>query len=238
MSCFDVKILDPDINTIQIETCIGDQPASIDILTYDNVSVVEVNSCVALLPSDINGLIPVKDILSGSGINVSSTSGVYTIDLSNPIIYSSGIVDLLENVQDIIGNSGLSAGNYININYNDNTGFTTVSATGLQPSGNYSLVGHTHTSDNITNFNSSVSGLLPVKSINAGSGIGIVSSSGDFTVSVTGTFGLTGEQVDDRVKDLLVPGAYINLNYNDNLDSLTISVTGLQPSGNYSVVGH
>jgi hypothetical protein len=282
MSCFDVQILDPNINTIEIETCIGDQPSSI----------VEVNHCIALLPSEINELIPVLDIIGGSGILVSSSSGLYTVSLSNPTISASGIVDLTEAVQDIIGNSGLLAGNYININYNDNTGFTTISATGLQPSGNYanaihthtssditdfnssvsgllpsvtgtgyvsssfsnnlytisvtglqpsgnySVDGHTHTSSNITDFNSSVSGLLPVKNISAGSGIGISSVSGDFTVSVTGTFGLTDEEVDDRVSNLLVGGNYVNLNYNDLGNSLIISVTGVQPSGNYSLIGH
>jgi hypothetical protein len=292
MSCFDVQILDPNINTIEIETCIGDQPSSIDIVTYDNTSIVEVNHCIALLPSEINELIPVLDIIGGSGILVSSSSGLYTVSLSNPTISASGIVDLTEAVQDIIGNSGLLAGNYININYNDNTGFTTISATGLQPSGNYanaihthtssditdfnssvsgllpsvtgtgyvsssfsnnlytisvtglqpsgnySVDGHTHTSSNITDFNSSVSGLLPVKNISAGSGIGISSVSGDFTVSVTGTFGLTDEEVDDRVSNLLVGGNYVNLNYNDLGNSLIISVTGVQPSGNYSLIGH
>jgi hypothetical protein len=238
MSCFDVQILDPKINTIEIETCIGDQPASIDIITYDNISTVEINHCVALLPSEINDLITVQDILAGSGIIVNSNNGIYTISLSDPTIAATGIVDLLETVQDIIGNSGLLGSSYITINYNDSTGYTTISATGLQPSGNYSVVGHTHNSSDITNFNSSVSGLLPVKNISAGSGIGIVSSSGDFTVSVTGTFGLTGEQVDDRVSQLLVAGPYINLNYNDNLDTLTITATGLQPSGNYANAIH
>lgn len=363
MSCFDVKILDPNINTIEIETCIGDQPASIDVITYDNTSTVEINHCVALLPSEINDLITVKDIIAGSGISVSDSSGIYTVSLSNPTISSSGIVDFLESVQDVIGNSGLVAGNYININYDDSSGYTTISATGLQPSGNYSVIGHTHlstditdstsfgrniltassyaaqnklgweeiissslqakvggqyfvkptpvfvlvyftvtdpispsvgdfytiikypgsqtivvggiiynnpiliyrmyqqtntdmlnptfgwvtytlnsfhthTSSDIINFNSAVSGLLPVKNISAGSGIGISSVSGDFTVSVTGTFGLTSEEVDDRISNLLLAGNYVNLNYNDLGNSLTISVTGVQPSGNYSVVGH
>jgi hypothetical protein len=233
MSCFDVKIIDPDINTIEIQTCIGEQPSSIDIVTYDNTALVEVSHCIALLPSDISELIPVQDIVAGSGISVSSISGIYTISSNN-----SDPVSLLETVQDIIGNSGLLAGNYINVNYNDSTGYTTVSATGLQPSGNYSVDGHTHTSSNITDFNSSVSGLLPVKNISAGSGIGISSVSGDFTVSVTGTFGLTDEEVDDRVSNLLVGGNYVNLNYNDLGNSLIISVTGVQPSGNYSLIGH
>lgn len=157
MSCFEVKILDPNINTIEIEKCIGDQPASIDIVTYNNTSVLEVSHCIGL---------------------------------------SSEIAGLLESVQDIIGNSGLLSGNYININYNDNTGFTTISATGLQPSGNYSIVGHNHISSDITNFNSSVSGLLP---------------------SVSGSNN--------------VVSSFANNVY-------TISVSGLQPSGNYSAIGH
>lgn len=238
MSCFDVKILDPNINTIEIETCIGDQPASIDILTYDNTSLIEVNHCVALLPSEINDLITVKDILAGSGINVADNSGIYTISLSNPTIYTSGIIDFVEGVQDIIGNSGLVSGSYISLSYNDNSGLTTISATGLQPSGNYSVIGHSHSAIDITDFDSSVSGLLPVKNITSGSGISVSNNSGDFTISVTGSFGLTGEQVDDRVNDLLKAGSYINLNYDDNSDSLTISATGLQPSGNYSLEGH
>lgn len=46
------------------------------------------------------------------------------------------------------------------------------------------------------------------------------------------------ETIDDRVNSLLIPGNFINLNYNDNSNSLTVSVTGVQPSGNYSLVGH
>lgn len=292
MSCFDVQILDPNINTVEIETCIGDQPSSINIITYDNTNILEINNCIALLPSEINDLIIVKNILAGSGIAVISSSGIYTISLNNPNLISSDISDFLESVQDIIGQSGLNTGDYVNLNYNDITGLTTISVTGLQPSGNYSvvghthtsnnitdftssvsgllpsitgvgqasssflnnvysisvtglqpsgnysLVGHTHTSSNITDFNSSVSGLLPVKNISAGSGIGISSASGDFTVSVTGSFGLTSEEVDDRVSNLLVAGNYVNLNYNDSADILTVSVTGVQPSGNYSIIGH
>jgi hypothetical protein len=51
------------------------------------------------------------------------------------------------------------------------------------------LSNHKHTSLNITDFNSSVSGLLPVKSIVAGSNITISSSSGAYTINSTGTSG-------------------------------------------------
>jgi hypothetical protein len=46
-----------------------------------------------------------------------------------------------------------------------------------------SISGHTHTSSNITDFNSSVSGLLPVKNIIAGSGMSVSSTSGNFTIT-------------------------------------------------------
>lgn len=54
------------------------------------------------------------------------------------------------------------------------------------PSGTYSLIGHTHTSSQITDFNNSVSGLLPVKNISAGSYVNVSSSTGVYTISVTG----------------------------------------------------
>jgi hypothetical protein len=49
-----------------------------------------------------------------------------------------------------------------------------------------SLSGHAHTSSDITDFNSSVSGLLPVTNIVSGSGISISSSGGSFTINSTG----------------------------------------------------
>jgi hypothetical protein len=106
------------------------------------------------------------------------------------------------------------------------------------PSGNFALVNHNHTSNDITDFNSSVSGLLPVKNISSGSGINVTNNSGNFVVSVTGSVGLTSEEVDDRVSNLLVGGSNIVLNYNDSANQLTISTSGLQLSGNYSVEGH
>lgn len=46
------------------------------------------------------------------------------------------------------------------------------------------------------------------------------------------------EDIDHLVSQILVPGDGINLNFNDANDELIISTTGLQPAGNYSVVGH
>lgn len=89
---------------------------------------------------------------------------------------SSGLTE--EQVDDRI-NSLLVAGTGIVLSYNDNANTLTVST-----SGNYSLVGHSHSSSDITNFNSSVSGILPVKNIISGSGISVTSSGEIFTIGV------------------------------------------------------
>ena len=222
----------------------GHNHNSIDIVDFD---------------SSVSGLLPVKNILSGSGISVVNSGSIFTVAVTGQFGLTS------EEVDDRVS-SLLAAGYGVNLNYDDNLNTLTISTTGLQPSGNYSLVGHSHAisdvsglqnildnkqpsgsyasgvhshiSSDITNFNSGVSGLLPVKNVSGGSGISVSNSGGDFTVAVTGQFGLTSEQVDDRVSNLLVAGNYINLNYNDNADTLTVNVTGLQPSGNYATSIH
>lgn len=99
-----------------------------------------------------------------------TTSGLYIngneVSLVGHTHTSSNITDLTESVQDIVGASGfLVPGTGISINYNDGANTLTVSTTGLQPSGNYSIIGHTHTSSDITNFNSSVSGVVSTVSV-------------------------------------------------------------------------
>lgn len=52
-----------------------------------------------------------------------------------------------------------------------------------------SVSGHSHTTSDITNFNSSVSGLLPVTNITAGTNISISSNAGNFTINSTAAGG-------------------------------------------------
>jgi hypothetical protein len=89
-----------------------------------------------------------------------------------------------------------------------------------------SVSGHTHISSHITDFNSSVSGLLPITDIVGGTNISVIPSGTIYTISVSGSLGLTTEEVDDRVASLLVAGSGINLNYDDNGNILTISSSG------------
>lgn len=181
--------------------------------------------------SSVSDLLPVKDITAGTNISVSSSNGTYTVSVSG----SLGLTE--EQVDDRV-NGLLVGGTGISLSYDDNGNSLTIATSGLQPSGDYSLNGHTHIASNITDFNSSVSGLLPVKDIIAGTNISVSSSFGSYTVSVSGSLGLTEEQVDDRVSNLLVAGTGITLTYDDNGNTLTIATSGLQPSGNYSLTGH
>lgn len=118
------------------------------------------------------------------------------------------------------------------LSFDSNSGRLLISGVAVSTSG------HQHQPSDITNFASSVSGLIPVKGISAGTGIVLSSNSGIFTINVSGNFGLTGEEVDDRVSGLLIGNSGISLTYDDLNNRLFISTSGLQPSGNYSLVGH
>ena len=84
-------------------------------------------------------------------------------------------------VMDIVG-TGIVAGTGIVLKYDTNAydGQLTVNTSGLAYSG------HTHTASAITDFNSSVSGLLPITSVAAGTGVNITSAGTTYTVNVTG----------------------------------------------------
>jgi hypothetical protein len=60
-----------------------------------------------------------------------------------------------EDIEDLIGDGFLIAGTGIYISYDDDGNSLTISTSGV------SLDGHTHTSNNITDFGTAVSGLLP-----------------------------------------------------------------------------
>ena len=72
----------------------------------------------------------------------------------------------------VVGSGFIASG--LNVN-----ALLTLNGTGV------SVVGHTHTSSDITNFNSAVSGLLPVTNILAGTSISVTSSGSVFTINST-----------------------------------------------------
>ena len=121
------------------------------------------------------------------------------------------------------------------LQYNSASGLWMPSSSGnfttLQVGGTgVSLIGHTHTSSDITNFNSSVSGLLPVKDIIAGSGISITSSSGSFTINANGGGG--GGGITDIIQD-----ATPQLGGNLDLNGYNISGVAFYTSPTGTVIG-
>jgi hypothetical protein len=238
-----------NVNNVSVSVS-GHTHISSDITNF-NTAVSGLLIPYALLDSpNFSGIPTVPTASSGTNTTQIASTAFVRTEISNLVDSSPSTLDTLNELASALGDDPNFATTVTNLiggkvsKSGDSMTGTLYAPTGVFSSGltlngvSVSVSGHSHISSDITDFNSSVSGLLPVKNIFAGSGIGIVNSSGDYTVSVTGTFGLTSEEVDDRVSNLLVSGSYINLNYNDLANTLTVSATGLQPSGNYSIVGH
>jgi len=109
---------------------------------------------------------------------------------------------------DFIGTSG------INISYASPSGTVTVSVTGLS-------------SSYLSDFNSAVSGLLPVKNILAGTNISVSGNNGTYTISSNGADTNT---VKDIIGATIVGVSGIRASYDNTTKVETISVTGLSSS--------
>jgi hypothetical protein len=126
-----------------------------------------------------------------------------------------------------VDTSGATNGQFLQ--YNSSTDYWIPSSSGnftnLQVNGTgVSLSGHTHTSSNITDFNSSVSGLLPVTNIVSGSGISISSSGGSFTINLNAYSVLIGD------------GSAISYTVNHNLGATNdVNVSVRETGTNYYV---
>lgn len=128
-------------------------------------TILEIQSCAG---DSINNLI-IEQSPTTSNLTVSQCMAVLPSDINDIII---GQID-----------NHLTSGSGISLI--QESGTLKISTTGLQPTGNYSLVGHSHTSTDITDFSNAVSGLLPVKNITAGTGISVSSLSGIYTINST-----------------------------------------------------
>lgn len=145
---------------------------------------------------------------------LTSPSGTFNVSGG----YKVGTLDVFLN--------GIKLSQYGDYTANDGSTF---SLTDTAPSGSvieYMAVSPTLTEFSFLNYNdfaTNVSGLLPVKDIIAGSNISISNNSGNYSIAVSGSLGLTTEQVDDRVASLLVAGTGINILYDDANNSLVLS---------------
>jgi hypothetical protein len=188
-----------EINSSHLNIAFNTPPGEVVSWNGNTLSVeghTHTSSNITNFNSSVSGLLPVKNILGSGHVNVTLNSGTYTVSVSglqpsgnySTVGHSHAYTDITNFASgvDSIVSTSLLSGSYINLNYDNLADTLTINATGLQPSGNYSIVGHNHTSSNITDFNSSVSGLLPVKNVLGSGYIGVSSSSGNYTVFATG----------------------------------------------------
>jgi hypothetical protein len=131
--------------------------------------------------------------------------------------------------------NGVTNGQFLQ--YNSSSGLWLASSSGnfstLQVNGTgVSLSGHTHSSSQITDFNSSVSGLLPVKNIIAGTGISISSNNGNYTINSSSSGGsVSAEDVMDIIGTGIIAGTGLSVSYNDNDGNLTIDLYAVAVTG-------
>ena len=117
---------------------------------------------------------------SNQNITISSIDESNNLSISS---YNSSSVDISSSLQSI-------STNIINTIENNNINIVTSDTNNVIVNNNIPIINnlpipiHTHLSSDITNFNSSVSGLIPVKNIIGSSGINIASSSGIYSISL------------------------------------------------------
>ena len=134
------------------------------------------SSDISNFNSSVSGLLNVKSLVGSTGIGIVNSGGVNTISVTG---IPSSLISDLGNIAttEVIGRTGIV------LSYDVVYDRMYVDVSGV------SLVGHTHTSSNITDFNSSVSGLLSVTNIIAGTNITVTPSGSSYTINSTATGG-------------------------------------------------
>jgi hypothetical protein len=165
--------------------------------------------------------VAVNPILSAGEVGYETDSKKFKIGDGttawNSLAYAAILPSELNELVDDRVNDLLVPGSNIEKSYSDSTNALTISVTGV------SLPGHTHTSSAITDFNSSVSGLLPVKSLVAGTNIS-VTPTGDkgFVIS---TDGLDTNAVKDVIGSTISGVSGVAVSYNNTSKIVTVSLS-------------
>lgn len=193
-----------------------------------STSGLDSNSVKDVIGASITGV-------SGVAVSYNNSSKITTISLSDPTIQAADVTDFNSSV------SGLVSGVYAPISSPVFTGSVTIpSGSGnfnyLNVSGTpVSVSGHTHLSSNITNFNSSVSGLIGVKSLTGISGIGVVNNAGAHSISITGIPSSLITDLGNIATTEVVGRTGILLTYDNVLDKMYIDATGVSFDGHSHV---
>ena len=130
--------------------------------------------------SSVSGLLAPYALLSSGNFSTLYVTGI-PVSTSGHVHTSSQITDFNTSVNSLISVKNINGSGYVSVNAT--TGNYIISVTGLQPSGNYSLVGHSHLVSDISNFASGVSGLLPITGLVGGYGINVSGDNRLYTIS-------------------------------------------------------
>lgn len=154
-------------------------------------------------------------IQNGSGISVVHDDSLNMLTIHVTGLNSSYISDFNEAVDDRVGSGLFIGGTGVLLSYNDVSNSFTVSTTGV------SLSGHTHTVSDISNFSSSISGLLPT-----------IANSGDNRIltSTGTTTGINGES------NLTFDGSLLNItgggNFSGSISGSLLNIDNIRIDGN------
>lgn len=195
---------------------VGTSGININYASASGIVTVAVTGLNATYISDfasaVSGVLPVKNLVGGTNISV-TPSGDKSFVISSNGLDNNAVKDVIGST--ITGVSGVA------FNY-DNTSKTAT----------ISLSDPSIQAADVTDFNSAVSGLLNVKSLSQGSGIGIVNNAGVNTISVTGIPSSLITDLGNVATTQVIGRTGIALNYDAINDAMFIDTTGV------SFVGH
>jgi len=175
MNDFILEILDPTKNILEVETSFGTVVNNIQIEIFDESTITISSNEPIIQLADITDLsVDARNFLltpssSGLRILVTDETGSGNLVFSNSPNFSG--IPTVPTAASGTNTNQIASTAFVRTEINNNTSSNLLIAnvSGLQvaldskqPSGNYASSSHTHTSSNITDFNSSVSGLFPL----------------------------------------------------------------------------
>jgi len=204
-------------NNIYTISVTGLQPSG----NYSTVGHTHTSSNITDFNSSVSGLLPVKNITGSGYVSISSSDGNYTVGVtglqpsgnyaagththtaSQVTDFNTSVSGLVSGIYAPLSNptftgtvSGISK-SMVGLGSVDNTSDANkpVSSATQTALDSKAALSHTHTASQITDFNSSVSGILPVKNIVAGTNITISSTNGTYTINSSGDGGSSSTAV-------------------------------------------